>query len=281
MISIALLLAVLNLGTEAQAGLTKGSFAREGSLDQVIPPAIRARIDARKLEKELGMSLQATPDYSDLPTEVSLRNRDRAVTDQGSKPWCTIYGLASVMENMLGDGTDLSERDGWDNQGGKQSVQASQRWNERYGMVEEPYWPMGRRPARGYCSGRRLKPTDIKYIEDDVEAAIRHIAAGKPVYVGMSTPSSMLAKDPIIDPNRGTTGGGHAIAFVGYRLDSSVLGGGYFLVKNSWGEDTGDHGYQWLPIGTCAKRGFYCSMYTFGAVTLAPAAPWCSNGDSG
>ncbi len=274
MISIALLLAVF--GAEAQA------FPKEATLDQVISPQVRARIDARKLQKELGLSLQAAPDYSDLPAEVSLRNRDRAVTDQGSKPWCTIYGLASVMENMLGDGTtDLSERDGWDNQSGKQSVQASQYWNERYGMVEEFYWPMGRRPDRDYCSGRRFKPTDIKYIEDDVETALRHIAAGKPVYVGMSTPKSMMDGKAVIDPNKGTTGGGHAIAFVGYRLDPSVLGGGYFLVKNSWGPLIGDQGYQWLPIGTCAKRGFYCSMYTFEAVTLAPVAPWCKSGDSG
>jgi hypothetical protein len=95
----------------------------------------------------------------------------------------------------------------------------------------------------------------------------------------MATPNSMYACDTEIDPKAGTTGGGHAITFVGYRLDPAFEGGGAFLVKNSWGTDCGDRGYQWYPFGTCARRGHYCVMYKIGGVEEAPPAPWCSNGN--
>jgi C1A family cysteine protease len=37
--------------------------------------------------------------------------------------------------------------------------------------------------------------------------------------------------------------GGHAIVIVGYQDDQSVDGGGYFIVKNSWGTGWGEGGY--------------------------------------
>jgi len=41
----------------------------------------------------------------------------------------------------------------------------------------------------------------------------------------------------------GSYQGGHAILIVGYQDDSSVDGGGYFIVKNSWGTEWGESGY--------------------------------------
>jgi C1A family cysteine protease len=57
-----------------------------------------------------------------------------------------------------------------------------------------------------------------------------------------------------------TSLGGHAVHLVGY-IDNSALaanpatasappgaGGGYFLVKNSWGTCAGDVGYYYVPV---------------------------------
>jgi C1A family cysteine protease len=41
----------------------------------------------------------------------------------------------------------------------------------------------------------------------------------------------------------GSYQGGHAILIVGYQDDPSVDGGGYFIVKNSWGTGWGEGGY--------------------------------------
>ncbi|MBM3268373.1 MAG: C1 family peptidase [Candidatus Sericytochromatia bacterium] len=40
--------------------------------------------------------------------------------------------------------------------------------------------------------------------------------------------------------------GYHAVLLVGYRRDGSAPGGGWFLLRNSWGDDWGDGGYAWV-----------------------------------
>jgi C1A family cysteine protease len=42
--------------------------------------------------------------------------------------------------------------------------------------------------------------------------------------------------------------GGHAVFVVGYKLDPTCPGGGYLIVKNSWGAGWGDHGYFYMPF---------------------------------
>jgi C1A family cysteine protease len=43
--------------------------------------------------------------------------------------------------------------------------------------------------------------------------------------------------------------GGHCVFCVGYQDDVGWDGGGYLIVKNSWGLDWGDKGYFYLPNG--------------------------------
>ncbi len=40
---------------------------------------------------------------------------------------------------------------------------------------------------------------------------------------------------------------GHAVLVVGYE-DGSVLGGGFLILRNSWGLDWGEGGYGYLPF---------------------------------
>ena len=47
-------------------------------------------------------------------------------------------------------------------------------------------------------------------------------------------------------PGCGESACGHAVLAIGYQDDSSIQGGGYLIVKNSWGENWGDKGYAYL-----------------------------------
>ncbi len=69
--------------------------------------------------------------------------------------------------------------------------------------------------------------------------------------------------------------GGHAILIVGYQDDTTVSGGGYFKVKNSWGTDWGEDGFFKIAYSQASSPVY------FGEWTIAyrqpatpPAAPF-------
>ena len=76
-----------------------------------------------------------------------------------------------------------------------------------------------------------------------------------------------------------TTGsylGGHAILIVGYTDDPSVDGGGYFIVKNSWGTSWGEGGYfniAYSQIGSPVYFGEFTIAYKQPTQPASPAAP--------
>ena len=83
----------------------------------------------------------------------------------------------------------------------------------------------------------------------------------------MSVPSDMASCRASIRPSTGVTSGGHALTVVGYRLDLSVEGGGYLILKNSWSDQCGDFGYQYLPFSVCGRSDMYCMFYSLEAIS--------------
>jgi C1A family cysteine protease len=65
----------------------------------------------------------------------------------------------------------------------------------------------------------------------------------------------------------GTYQGGHAILIVGYQDDPSVHGGGYFIVKNSWGTGWGEAGYFRISYSQASSPVY------FGEWTIAYKQP--------
>jgi C1A family cysteine protease len=42
--------------------------------------------------------------------------------------------------------------------------------------------------------------------------------------------------------------GGHATPIIGYVIDSTISGGGAFIVQNQWGTPWGNNGYYLMPF---------------------------------
>lgn len=55
--------------------------------------------------------------------------------------------------------------------------------------------------------------------------------------------------------------GGHAVFAAGYKMDPKTAGGGYFIVKNSWGTGWGAKGYFYLPF-EFANAGLISDSWT-------------------
>jgi C1A family cysteine protease len=74
----------------------------------------------------------------------------------------------------------------------------------------------------------------------------------------------------------GSYQGGHAILIVGYEDDSTVSGGGYFVVKNSWGTSWGNQGYFYIAYSQLAAPvyfGEWTIAYSTPVLPPVPSAP--------
>lgn len=181
------------------------------------------------------------------------------------------------MENLLGrpEVNKLSESHLWSSYRAYSSASAVEA-AKRMAITEYKSWPSNRRnPYSGWKEKTHTALEHISYIEDDVVEAVEALDAGRPVYIGMSVTYSMAKCNAVMDPNSGNNGGGHAVTISGYTLDERVLGGGYFIIKNSWGEDCGDKGYLYMPFHYCLRGGkSYCIMWDLeGIKTAFPDVP--------
>jgi len=113
------------------------------------------------------------------------------------------------------------------------------------------------------------------------------LASGTPVVVGLTTFKSWttnpwtLATGRVYMPYmrkdeagrwqlREKPSGGHAMCLVGYVDDSSWAGGGYFIVRNSWGEEWANECEEGVGHALIPYR--YVALFTHSAFTLIDAA---------
>lgn len=225
-------------------------------LDKVVPKHLQQ--GQKKYFKDFN------EDFKDVASKVDLRNRDTEVVRQVG-PRCSAYGLVASMENLIGmpDKFRLSPSHLFIKYL-KYSSEKAIKTALRSKITEHKYWPHYRRwiPKWGFRRHAKSKLTSAVYINNDVKKAVQALDAGRPVYIGMSVTKSMARCDAAIDPKSSPTGGGHAVSISGYGLDPKIEGGGYFILKNSWGKKCGDNGYQYLPFGHCMKGDpNYCIMW--------------------
>ena len=207
---------------------------------------------------------------ADLPDHISLLNRYGPPRNQGTVGTCTSYATVAMIEGQLADpAADLAEAfvysitksiDGHDGDGSW--LEFSTRVLESHGVCREATWPY--HPDREYLT---RKPSDaalaearkfqigsrIQLAPGDVDGIRAELAAGHGV--GLSVPIFDSTYASLNFHSRGrfrmrlgesdAIGGGHAMCIAGYMDDpwlqqnslDDELGGGAFLLRNSWGAD--------------------------------------------
>lgn len=203
-------------------------------------------------------------------TKVDLRYRDTATKRQFGST-CSAFGLAASMENALFQiqPTDLSERHLWNKYRKYSSKSAIKAALTKGAITDEEFWPMTDIfPNYGYKKYAKALLKNAPYIDTKVDLAIKALDQNKPVYLGLSVTDSLYACHKVVDPKSPPNGGGHAVSIVGYGLDQAIPGGGYFIIKNSWSADCGDHGYQYVPFNYCSRDDMYCIMWVIDEVGL-------------
>jgi hypothetical protein len=189
---------------------------------------------------------------------VDLRGRDSPIKDQIG-PICTAYSGNAGIENLIGlTSPDFSE-DYTFSLYGEYSVDSFA--NTVPGKKLAPFteWPRGGK-EKSQVALTNHSLLSITYLGDGETALAKAaLRKGHPVDLGLEVPADMASCLASIRPNTKVTSGGHAVLIVGYKDDTSnpALGGGYWIIKNSWSTGCGDHGYQYLPYSYSDKSYMY------------------------
>ena len=207
-----------------------------------------------------------------LPTTVDLRIYCSPVRDQGSLGACTGFAAAAGLREFLLNRTgapfvplsplflyyeERSLENSIDQDAGAQPRDAM-RVLTNIGCATEaddPYDPANFAkpfsPAALSAAGQyKIRAFHRLRSLYDVQVCL---AEGRGILLGMTVFQSFesdavtqTGKLPLPQPGEPLIGS-HAVFCAGYQADPGAAGGGYLIVKNSWGADWGDKGYFYMP----------------------------------
>ena len=258
------------------------------------------------LDEEESEDPDAEPvSFAALPGQVDQRDHMPPVRNQRRRGTCVAHACVAVREFLLGEqstGGDLSEQflywrckevDGHPNSSGTWIRVGMERLQEDGVCVEEiwPYNPdpipgkegQGPPPAGAEDAARRHTIGDSSKLQARWVTSLREtlasgklIAFGVPVYTYWLTQPVRSSGDIRMPLSSDHKEGGHAMCIVGYQDDPDVPGGGFFMVRNSWGttwasDSALEPGYCRLPYEYMTQYGL--SAYTASAPEPEPEAP--------
>lgn len=235
------------------------------------------------------VALQApAPLSAATPTAVNLIGEMRPIRDQGGRGTSVAFALLAVHEHArrtFGDRDDLSAQflydeakriDGAPASCGTWQVKALRVLRD-LGVCHEEVWPYNSSPpcngnglqpataradaASRTCAALVLRPTDVAGAKA-LLAAGRLVSLSIPVYASWANSAAThltgritmrIGEEAVI--------GGHAMCLVGYHDSGEHPGGGYFIVRNSWGRQWASAsryaaGYGTLPYAYVANDGW-------------------------
>lgn len=184
---------------------------------------------------------------------------------QGRRNSCVAFSLAAIYQVLSKEEGDLSEqfiywackdRDKVAGDVGTSPAVGMQVLQE-LGVPSEATWPYrvepkddanpghARPPEAAFAEAKRRRISGFRQLPSkDFRQIKAALAEGKPVLIGLAIwefwqgawQARVLGKLRAPLPGE-RKGGGHAMCVVGYRDDETAPGGGYFIVRNSWGPD--------------------------------------------
>jgi hypothetical protein len=226
--------------------------------------------------------------FASLPPSVDLLERFGPVRNQGQRGTCVAHACAAVREFVTGQQSlqsDFSEQFlYWDCKkhdlipGEGTYIHVAMNRLVSDGIPAESDWPYNPYPIPGN-EGQdpapagilvKAKPNRISSFSvlsatnvDGLRQALvkgSPVAFSVPVYTYWFTQPTYSSGDIRMPLPGDKVEGGHAMCMVGYEADPNVPGGGYFIVRNSWGTGWAGQsavapGYARIPFAFINRYG--------------------------
>ena len=229
----------------------------------------------------------------DLP-KVDLRpefdRRGMAVREQGQRGACQVFAFVGPLEFQLSQANrplDLSEQFLMWAANKATGIERDEGHNpdllieglQKHGISTEaltPYVPrkepidspsdLAKRnaAARMRCELISIKhwKSDIGFTEQDLQSLRATLANRQPITATFCWPQGLYDEQLtdrhalLVDRNvDGASKSGHGVMLVGYEINTSVPGGGYFIVRNSWGTKFADKGHLAISFDYAKRYG--------------------------
>lgn len=219
------------------------------------------------------------------------------VREQGKRGACQVFAMVGVIEYQLakrGKRVDLSEQFIMWAANEAKGLDRTEGFNpdlliaglKKHGICKEslmPYIPRNeaiKKPSdralkdaadRTSCEVNSIKhwSSAIGFDEEVIKKITDSLDKRVPVTATLCWPSG-LTDDQIVDAQAfiidknidGESKNGHGVVLVGYGIDKKVPGGGYFLLRNSWGAKFANRGYAGVTFEYAKKYGIDAYVVT-------------------
>jgi C1A family cysteine protease len=210
---------------------------------------------------------------------IDLRNQSPPIYDQGHLGSCTANAVAFAyhfdeikqkekksfmpsrlfiyynernMEGNVGTDSGAEIRDGI-------------KTINRRGVCKETTWPYDIKkfkvepPPYAYEEALEHHSVLYKRVQQDINQIKGILKSGLPIVFGFLVNESFMriGGDGMMPEPEGKIVGGHAVAIVGYDDTKKLI-----IVRNSWGEEWGDHGYFYAPYSFILNTDICSDLWT-------------------